>query len=225
MNPVLIIVSLILVAIVFISFYRIIKHGTVFKTKRNLSLAFLLAFVFQLLFAFYSVGNAEFMVMLPALMLLWILLNFNIPTQPVMFFSLALLCWNILFGLAPHRYLDLDGSQQLVIKINKYPDSKWVLNEPQKIENMLDYKVRFSSEMKVIRLNNIESDMKKCADFARRGRLFTDKLNVKSNLGRLSLLHQSYYFDKLTKKMNCQVIDSIEFFGNKKLIHELKIRD
>ena len=122
----------------FVSIKTILKYSTKQVSEFGLvSKAIFWAFILQFSFAFYSVGNAEFMVMLPVLIILWAVLNFDIPTKPVFYISLMLLFWNVVFGLSPAHFLDLDGSNQLLAKMNKYPNAKWIVDEPQKMENMM----------------------------------------------------------------------------------------
>ncbi len=74
-------------------------------------------------FAFYSVGNAEFMVMLPFLLILWQYERItNLSLMFIHYIGMTLLLWNFSFFVIPTALYDNQGMQQK-------------LNETQKIFN------------------------------------------------------------------------------------------
>ncbi len=90
---------------------------------RPLGLAFLLHF----LFAFYSVGNAEFMVMLPFLFILW---QYNriavIPLKLTHSLAVILGLWNLAFWIIPGKFMEFEKFPSKLQQIYRY-----IENHPQ----------------------------------------------------------------------------------------------
>lgn len=224
-NPVLFILPIAFLIIGFVSIKTILKYSTKQVSEFGLvSKAIFWAFILQFSFAFYSVGNAEFMVMLPVLILLWAVLNFDIPTKPVFYISLMLLFWNVVFGLSPAHFLDLDGSNQLLAKMNKYPNAKWIVDEPQKMENMMDYYSGInSSNDKIIRTYKNDSLQIELIKNTAKTELLTNCFNNGRHFGRQSLTITSHDFDGFDN-FNHAEIDSVTYFGGKYFIKKLSVK-
>lgn len=80
-----------------------------------------LAFALQLLFAFYSVGNAEFMVMLPFLLILWQYENIAlIPLKLTHSLAVILGLWNFTFWIVPSKYMEFDQFNLKQQKISSF---------------------------------------------------------------------------------------------------------
>lgn len=102
-------------------------------------LAHLLAFIFQFSYAFLSVGNSEFMVMLPALFVIVLSGISKNETRLIGYAALGMLVWNLSFGLMPLHFMPLDGSRMVVNQIVSNQSSfAWVFNKPH-IENQVEY--------------------------------------------------------------------------------------
>ncbi|UOQ54681.1 hypothetical protein [Hymenobacter cellulosivorans] len=96
----------------------------------------------QFLFAVSAEGNAEFMVMLPALLaivlgllpgLAWV------PQRAVLVTGLALLLWNLAFGLAPAHQLRFANNDTLLRRIRQEPQSRFLLDNHNLVLNQLHY--------------------------------------------------------------------------------------
>lgn len=94
----------------------------------------------QLLFAVYSEGNAEFMVMVPALLAVvagpawpWV------PARAVAALGIALLAWNLAFGLLPAHQLRFTNNDALLIRIQREPGSWFLLDNHNLVLNQLHY--------------------------------------------------------------------------------------
>ena len=61
----------------------------------------------------YSVGNAEFMVMLPFLIALSIKWHMSF-LKPIKFIAFAMLLWNLTFAIIPHRILDFYQHKKVI---------------------------------------------------------------------------------------------------------------
>lgn len=224
-NPILFVLPVAFLIVGFVSIKTILKYSTKQVSEFGLfSKAVFWTFILQFCFAFYSVGNAEFMVMLPLLMVLWLVLNFDIPTKPIYYISLMLLLWNVVFGLSPAHFLDLDGSRPLIAKMEKYPNAKWIVDEPQKIENMLDYYIEVNaSNGKVIRpFINDTLQITLIKNFAKT-ELLTNCFNNGRHFGRQSLTIASHDFDRY-HNFNHTKIDSVKYFGGTYFIEKLSVK-
>ncbi|TGE26008.1 hypothetical protein E5K00_12695 [Hymenobacter aquaticus] len=108
--------------------------------------AHLLILGLQLLFAVYSEGNAEFMVMVPAL--LTVVAGAGLPWLParaVATLGLALLGWNLAFGLVPSHYLrftntGIQPNSPLLRQILLEPNSWFLLDNHNLTLNQLHYR-------------------------------------------------------------------------------------
>jgi hypothetical protein len=93
-------------------------------------------------FAAQAAGNAEFMVMLPALAAValaggWLLAW---PDRRVAALGMALLCWNLAFGLVPAHLLDYTGTgPALRARVLGQPSAWFVLRDPNLLRNQLHY--------------------------------------------------------------------------------------
>ncbi len=217
-NRVLLIIPLGMLLIGFVSIKSIIKNSKpTVPAFSMLSNGLLTAFLLQLGFAFYSVGNAEFMVMLPLLATLYLITKFAIPVKPVLNLALILLIYNIVFGLAPARFLDLDGSKPLYSVIQKHPNTLWLLREPQKLENMIEYHFGPNLKPQQIMLRDIPEGVKQDSI------IYTDLIQIEENLNRGNLLNKPKQVVGF-ESYNQAVVDSLTYFGGKKVIYRLTFK-
>jgi hypothetical protein len=217
-NKVLLIIPLGMLIIGFVSIKSIIKNSKrTVPAFSMLSKGLLTAFLLQLGFAFYSVGNAEFMVMLPILATLYLLTKFAIPVKPVLNLALIFLIYNIVFGLAPARFLDLDGSKPLYAIIQKHPNTLWLLREPQKLENMIEYHLGPNTKPQQIMLRDIPERGKQGSI------IYTDLIQIEENLNRGNLLNKPKKVAGF-ESYNQAVVDSLTYFGGKKVIYRLTLK-
>jgi hypothetical protein len=122
------------------------------KALHPLGFFALTAALLHLLFAFYSEGNAEFMVMLPLLGVLCLAVwNLVSPARTVVL-SVFLLCWNLLTGIGPAHFRDFYGHNVLLSRLVNHPNTRLVSEEPVLLRNMLQYQlgVAWRSEQLVL---------------------------------------------------------------------------
>ncbi len=86
-------------------------------------------FVLQLAFAFFSHGNAEFMVMLPFLLALFLPIYCNVNYKFLVYISCAMLVWNVSFALFPNHFLDYQNNGRLVEIIDENPNAQFIFKE------------------------------------------------------------------------------------------------
>ncbi len=103
----------------------------------------LLAIVLQILFAFLSSGNAEFMVMIPLLLAIVLAQLMENETRIIGLIAVAMLIWNLSFGLIPLNTLDLDNNKSIserILKEQKEPiKSVYILFNRPRVENEVEY--------------------------------------------------------------------------------------
>ncbi len=134
-----IIISLVLVFIQIKKYVRR-KVDTAATVKPNYTVIknyILSVFIAQLLFAFYAQGNAEFMVMLPFLLVIY--LGFVLGKYQIYFsyLGMAIFVWNLAFGLIPQKYYDLQNKEYLMNHYN--PKDIYILSQANLYKNMFYY--------------------------------------------------------------------------------------
>jgi hypothetical protein len=114
------------------------------KPKQKLSDIFIkthiLIFILQFAFAIFSEGNAEFMVMLPMLFILIINGIIEINYKATMYAALAMLVWNISFGLFPNYNYDFQNNSKTIDFINTHQGGIFILSDDVLVQNMIYYK-------------------------------------------------------------------------------------
>lgn len=94
----------------------------------------------HLLFAAYSDGNAEFMVMIPALgAIIGSATLTTLPSTAVAATGLALLVWNLTFALVPGHQLRFVNTGKLLTRIQQEPTNWFLLENHNLILNQLHY--------------------------------------------------------------------------------------
>ncbi len=104
------------------------------KTIKNYILSVFLA---HLLFAFYAQGNAEFMVMLPFLAIIYlgfILEKYHIDFRHT---GMAIFVWNLSYALIPQTYDDLQNKEYLMKHYHK--EDIYILQQANLYKNMFYY--------------------------------------------------------------------------------------
>jgi hypothetical protein len=94
----------------------------------------------QLGFAAYSDGNAEFMVMLPPLLALVGAAWTWLPARSLAAAGLALLVWNVAFGLGPGHWLRFTNTDQLLTAAPAQPRNWFLLDNHNLVLNQLHYR-------------------------------------------------------------------------------------
>lgn len=87
----------------------------------------------QFLWAVYSVGNAEFMVMIPALVILYLAAKQRLNSRVILCFAGSLLIWNFFFGILPMNRYPIHPVKFLTGKVEENPGSCYILKADQLI--------------------------------------------------------------------------------------------
>jgi hypothetical protein len=99
----------------------------------------LLILLLHLACALWAAGNAEFLVMLPALLAL-LLVRQPWPARPLALAGGALLLWNLTFGLLPAHLLRFTDTAPLLARLEREPTAWWLLSDPNLVLNQLHYR-------------------------------------------------------------------------------------
>ncbi len=200
-------------AVIAICFFviGIIKiRETTIKTNKNESdkifaFSHLLIFFLQLIFAFLSNGNAEFMVMIPFALIIFFAYFLSIKKMPMIFFAVSLFIWNFSWGILPSHFLELNSSTVIMRYIGENNDKCYYIKKGQTVRNGLIYQ---NPERKInvisvkqgvdVDLDTIINDNEY---------LISDFVN-KENFSRESLVFDEI---KLSEKYNISNYDTIKY--------------
>lgn len=130
-------VSMFLIGAVFIRNRFLIRKTE--QVNNQLFITHLIILVFYIVFAFFAQGNAEFMVMIPFLGYLLLFSKIKIRNISMVLFAIALLVWNVSYGLIPCNSFDFSDYIMLKTWIKKNPDATFVLKSDQQVISRLYY--------------------------------------------------------------------------------------
>ncbi|GAA4010014.1 hypothetical protein GCM10022408_22770 [Hymenobacter fastidiosus] len=94
----------------------------------------------QLAFAAYAAGNAEFMVMVPALVAIAFSQLRWVPARSLTALGGGLLLWNLAFGLGPAHFLRFTNTDKLLTAIPAQPQAWFLLDNHNLVLNQLHYR-------------------------------------------------------------------------------------
>lgn len=169
---------------------------------------FFVAFCLHVVFAFYSVGNAEFMVMLPFLLILWQYSNLiKMSLKGIHYFGMILLFWNLSFYLIPYSYTDFNHlSSKIdeldnVLKIHHLESGKGLVITSNNIlwENYCEYNrltKKSTSNHLMISPQELNSNHSKYSWY------LTDEINLHEHFDRKSMIQKNKNCGQLLKNMN-----------------------
>ena len=179
----------------------------------------LIIFLLHLLFACISDGNAEFMYMLPFLLIIWLTIKYTINKTFLLYFSLGLFTWNVSLGIIPSHFIQLNSDKIFADYIATNPTEIYLVNDYPTITNLLEYYYP-EKEVKIDKIaaidtliidnNSILTDAVGNDRFISRGNIINGydkqleskyKLEVidrlKYDLGELQIVRLSRFFSKL----------------------------
>jgi len=220
------IVFVFLVAYLFLKDFKQKKHD--FYTSKGKSsiwtLIFSLAFVMQLLFAILSDGNAEFMVMLPVLLLLTIVSRFKINESSwLTTFAFLVFLWNFCFGILPKNLLDFNQTQKQANLTIQNKEALFVWSNKPLIENQVCYAIGFNEKRNYVKaeekyLFQIYHHLKN------NGTVYTDQLAEESSFSRVGVLKKRNLF-LLSDYFPYIKTDSFKNNNGMNYIYELQVSD
>jgi hypothetical protein len=109
------------------------------KSQKRIRKTHLLILILQLAFAAFAVGNAEFMAMLPFALALTLAGKRWAKPRVLLPVGLALLCWNLTYGILPNFLLDYSNHTGLREFIRQHTGEVFVLTDEAQLRNELEY--------------------------------------------------------------------------------------
>lgn len=113
------------------------------KEPINRNKAFITFLWFQvaltLLFSAFSNGNAEFMTMLPFLLIILYTHYFS-KNSPILTFATALFVWNFYFAVYPYHCKSLSANSEIADLVAEFPEAIFVVSDKPTVENIYLYR-------------------------------------------------------------------------------------
>lgn len=180
-------ISMVLVFSGLIRFFRIRIIEK--KPTSNFIYTHALIFVLQLIWAFYSKGNAEFMVMLPFLMIIIMGFYFKPDTKSMVYIIVSLFIWNFSYGILPNHFADFNKREKLLAKIETDNTGIYLLEQGKEIQNQIFYKTGIEDISKVMKLPKSKEQMDSVLNVAKLSgkEVYTDFYNTNKVINRYSM--------------------------------------
>ena len=116
------------------------KHNTLKLFHERLFVRFIwVLLVATFAFAAFSNGNAEFMTLIPFLIVMLHAYYFN-SFKPVFSFGIAIFLWNMTFALYPLGRIKMTPQEDIALLSRKYENAVFVLRNKNMVENICLYK-------------------------------------------------------------------------------------
>ncbi|UCG27621.1 MAG: hypothetical protein JSV24_11725 [Bacteroidales bacterium] len=190
----------------------------------------ILIFVLQLIFAFYSVGNAEFMVMLPVLSLIILAGLFEIKTIALVCFGAGLFIWNLSFGILPAWQVDFTHHTVLVPRILSNEQDLFILKSDQHVLSKIYYETGREDHRNIqkapenllrrkLPLAILEERIEK--NLTSGNRVFTDCINRPAIISRATMLDRGMD-EEFFRRYTHVAVDSVSTFTGVYYLFEIK---
>ncbi len=189
------------------------------KSNQRTELLFLLTAIFILLFAFLSSGNAEFMAMLPFLILAFLAFRYQLKfDNAILIPALMLLVWNLSTGIIPSACLDISRTNTQTIYYKQHPDALFVFENKAQVENQVCYIYGFEDQNRFIKLREI----KQYLDSGKT--IYTDLGNLNTKYSRAALL-KNQEENELLNAFSLIKSDSFQNLYGKNYIYLVRKKD
>lgn len=147
-------------------------------------------------FAAFSDGNAEFMLLIPFLLVMLYAYHFS-DHMVLLPLGLSMLLWNLSFGLYPQSRMELSPEGRIAALARQYPDAVFVLKDKPLVENICQY--RYGKEnLPTMKHAHLYSESQYRKDKAGGRTVITDAIGAKEALSRAGItLKQSFDFSNI----------------------------
>lgn len=225
--------SLFILFILLIIMTRVIFWGI--KKSRGESFiisTFLLVFALQFIFAFFSIGNAEFMVMLPFVLLIIFFSVFRAVPLLLYLAGFFMLTWNFLFAVYPGNKFQHSRPDEYISIIKKDPENLYILTNKGEIETWMYYENKTKPgnlydppSYLVSREKGMEGLEKKISEYLSSGKkVFTNCLDEPQVFSRKSYLEKSKTNQEYFSRYKKIVTDTIHCFEGNYYLTEISIK-
>lgn len=208
------IVSTLVLLLIIYQFIKSLRKGRRIRIIKNNIGVFervhMYILLMQLAFAFISDGNAEFMVMVPVVMVLSVASIIKITPASLKYFSYAMLLWNISFAILPNHYYDFHNNKEIVELIDDNRYSIFALEENLKITAQHKYLKGYDASNRILgkydQLDTISASsfytdlLTKKMPFSRASLVSipaTNKFMFKSHFAKIDSFYGNYYIDEV----------------------------
>lgn len=178
------------------------RIGTHFSMPdlKVVEISHIIAFTLSLLFAFFSHGNAEFMVMLPLCAAFF--LHAFIEEESILYgFALSAFLWNVSTAIVPSYQLNYYNEEAIVEHIHNHPQATYLLREKNSVSNKYFYRFGVQPQANLVRADREKS----VADLRRENltkpdmEIYTDVISRPTPLSRGTMLNKD--------KISCKKIE------------------
>lgn len=187
----------------------------------NINKGLLIGFILQFLFAMLSSGNAEFMVILPFVALLYLASRYTI-ILPLEFVHciIMLFIWNITYGILPSKLLSLTQVNTQIDICEKNPDAVFIWKDRVLCDNILTYRHGFNHIYKLKKVEILQSDTD-ILKLIQISKVFTDFGNSSTQYSRQALLENNV-IEMESNSIKKEKVDSFENLYGKNYIYQIK---
>ena len=187
---------------------------SLFSNKRFVIILWIML-VASFVFAAFSNGNAEFMIIIPFILTMLYAYYFT-NYKAMLFIGLSLILWNTTFALYPQRFLKLNCNEEIVSLMKTHKNATFILMDKPAAENLYMYKYGSEDLPLVISSHKYkkEDDLNEI--------IITDVIGAKTPLSRSSILNTSDLDFKEYKKDS--LLLKFESLGLKRELHLLQLR-
>jgi hypothetical protein len=163
-------------------------------------LAATLAFFMHLAFGFYSVGNAEFMVMLPFLAVLSFGRYIHFSAKSITILATGIGVWNMSFYVIPKNVLNDTDNEQIRILLQENNAKYFVAHDRTEFTNYMDWQNSLNHLSKSIEILDVEKDSTLIASIVGEQVVYTNAVDYPKTKNRRSMIESKSKFPyKCTK--------------------------
>jgi hypothetical protein len=150
----------------------------------------LLAFALHFLFAFFSHGNAEFMVVLIIFIPLLLSQSFGLSTRFLWLLSMSMFIWNFSLAIFPNNHFDYNNHEEVVRFVQQNPDAVFVLRDKHSIANRYFYETGVSIVDRLYEFPYDINDPELCSLQKKGVIIYSDVFSKTTPMSRAALLNK-----------------------------------
>ncbi len=193
------------------------------ESTGDYSKLFLTAFLLHLIFAYLSSGNAEFMVILPFLMVLYFGAKYQFSnTAPLKYLTIIILMWNISIGIVPNAFLNTQKVTHQVEITRNNPNAYFLWKAKPLVENIITYQNGFNLKRNYINPKTLDTKLVDSLLNANSA-IYTDIYNQQQVLNRERLLNV-IELDKTSRQWHLYPADSFDNLYGRNYIYLIQRR-
>ncbi|MDP2175644.1 MAG: hypothetical protein Q8K70_06995 [Bacteroidota bacterium] len=193
-------------------------------SKNALFFVALIGFVLHFLFALVSDGNAEFMSMLPFLMVIGLAAMFEFKNVRLLAtFTVLLFVWNLSFAILPNHFKNISQVNLQVKYTIQNPHEIFVWTDKPLVENQVDYVLGFTHSIRYIKKDEVNIDS--MTHILKQGKkVYTDIGLQTTHWTRASMIEKQSETD-LNRYFKFNKVDSFENLYGKNYIYQLLLNN